>query len=114
MTNIERERRLYPRQDQEISCKCRRSARSVFNPGRTIDVSAGGACIEFKTPRTIELGERMALAFANTSCPVTRSSKMIGAKVVRIDRVDELGQIVAVEFDCPQMGLEGLVYRAAA
>ncbi len=112
MTNAER--RAFPRTDTEISCKLRRSARTLFSPGRTFDLSASGASLEISSPRTAEVGERIAVAFACITCPVTNASKMIGARVVRTGPVFNGRQQIAIEFDAPQRNLEGLQLPQAA
>jgi len=108
------ERRAYSRSHSEIAIKLRRSARMLFSGGRTLDVSQGGASIEIAGPREAHAGERIAIAFENLHCPVTRSAKMIGASVVRVGPMVDGYQRVAIEFDSPQAGLEGLGMPVAA
>lgn len=102
------DRRAFRRVDLEIACKLRRSANAAFSCGKTTDFSFGGAGIEIFGPREAYEGERIALAFENLRCPVTRAAKMIGARIVRAGPVVDGRQHVAVKFDSLQMGLEGL------
>lgn len=74
----------------------------------------GGASIEIAGPREVHDGERIAIAFENHSCPVTRASRMIGAQIVRAQPMCEGRQRVAVRFDAPQAGLVGIGQQAAA
>ena len=108
------ERRVHPRTYSQIAVKLRRSARTLFTGGRTIDISQGGASIELMGPRQAKPGERIAIAFENLQCPVTRASKMIGAQVIRVEPMSSGKQRVAIEFDALQAGLEGLGQREAA
>jgi hypothetical protein len=98
-------RRRYQRSDTQLTCKCRRSAKTLFAPARTIDLCPGGAYLEINSPRPTNLGDRLALAFNSPSCPILSASKMIGAKVVRITPIDQHRQRIAVEFDAPQFNL---------
>ncbi len=111
---INDERRAHSRVDAEIAIKLRRSARMLFTGGRTLDVSQGGASLELIGPREAQAGERIAIAFENLQCPVTRAAKMIGAQVVRVEPLIEGKQRIAVQFDSLQQGLEGLGYPIAA
>lgn len=108
------DRRRHPRAPAEIACKIRRDARALFTPGRTTNVSPGGAAVELLGPRRAEVGERVAVAFEHAACPVTRSVHMITATIVRAE--PSLGgvQRVALAFDTPQFGLEGLRPHQAA
>jgi len=108
------DRRRYPRACAEIACKCRRSARTLYTPGRTIDVSDGGAAIEIATPRACERGERLALAFEHPECIVAHATRMLGATVVRTGPIVGGRQRVAVAFDHPLEGLAALGCRRAA
>ena len=108
------ERREYARSASQIAVKLRRSARTLFTGGRTLDVSQGGASIEIIGPRQAKVGERIAIAFENLHCPVTRAARMLGAKVVRVESMSEGIQRIAIEFDAPQAGLEGLSLPQAA
>ena len=98
-------RRRYERAAAEIACKCRRSAKTLFAPAQTIDLSPGGASLEIISPRPTKIGDRLALAFNSPSCPILSASKMIGATVVRITPIDINRQHIAVEFDAPQFNL---------
>ena len=108
------ERRTHPRFYSEIAVKLRRSARTLFTGGHTIDVSQSGASIELFGPREAHAGERIAIAFENLHCPVTRAARMIGATVVRVEPVQDGRQLVAIEFDAIQAGLKGLNLPSAA
>jgi hypothetical protein len=108
------DRRTFPRADAEIACKLRRDARALFTPGRTTNISPGGAALELSGPRRAEVGERVAVAFEHASCPVTRSVHMITATVVRAGPVHANAQSVALAFDTPQFGLQALEHRSAA
>ncbi len=109
------ERRAHHRVESEIGVKLRRSARAVFSGGRTIDVSEGGALIELIGPRKANPGERIAIAFENLHCPVTRAARMLGAQIVRVDIDSPISdrQIIAIKFDALQAGLSGLGRSAA-
>lgn len=108
------ERRAHPRLDAEIAVKLRRCANAVFTGGRTLDFSTGGALVELFGPREAHEGERVAIAFENLQCPVTRAVRMIGASVIRVYPMREGRQRVAIRFDSPQLGLEGLMLPQAA
>jgi len=108
------ERRAYPRDAIEIAIKLRRSANAVFSGGRTLDFSVGGALIELIGPREARCGERIAIAFENLRCPVTRAARMVGAEIIRVMPMRNGLQRVALRFDAPQMGLEGLDLPTAA
>jgi len=108
------ERRTHPRSFTEIAVKLRRSARTLFTGGRTLDVSQGGASIELFGPREAHAGERIAIAFENFHCPVTRASRMIGAQVIRVEPMRDGKQHVAIEFDSLQLGFESMDLPAAA
>ena len=101
-------RRRYERATAEIACKCRRSAKTLFAPAQTIDLSAGGASLQINSPRTTKPGDRLALAFNSPTCPILNASKMIGATVVRVTPIDNNTQHIAVEFDAPQFNLTEL------
>ncbi|MFK7883320.1 MAG: PilZ domain-containing protein [Phycisphaerales bacterium] len=108
------ERRRFERADTEIACKVRRTARTVFSPGRTINVSASGAAIELRGPREACIGERIAVAFEHAQCPVTRAAHMVTATIVRVIDAGEGLQQVGLSFDTPQFGLEVLDRPIAA
>lgn len=108
------ERRTHPRSFTEIAVKLRRSARTLFTGGRTLDVSQGGASIELFGPREAHAGERIAIAFENLHCPVTRASRMIGAQVIRVEPMRDGKQRVAIEFDSLQLGFESMDLPVAA
>lgn len=108
------DRRKHTRLDLEIAVKLRRCANALYSCGRTLDVSAGGAGIELIGPREAHPGERIAIAFENLRCPVTRAARMIGAEVVRVGPMRDGRQQVAVRFDALQGGLEGLQLPQAA
>ena len=99
------ERRRFPRVPSEIACKCRRSAHSLYAPAQTIDLSPAGAALEINSPRTTNIGDRLALAFTSPDCPILQASKMIGARVVRVTPIDNNRQQIAVEFDSYQHAL---------
>jgi len=101
-------RRRYQRSETQLACKCRRSAKTLFAPAQTIDLSPGGCYLEINSPRPTQLGDRLALAFNSPTCPILSASKMIGAKVVRITPIDQHRQRIAVEFDAPQFNLTEL------
>jgi len=103
-------RRRYQRANTEIACKCRRSAKTLFAPAQTIDLSPGGAYIEINSPRPTNPGDRLALAFNSPSCPILSAAKMITATVVRVTPLDDNRQNIAVEFDAPQFNLNELVH----
>ena len=113
MTTYE-DRRVFPRTETEVCCKLRRSARTLFSAGRTLDLSASGALLELASPRNAEVGERIAIAFASITCPVTKAAKMVGAHVVRVGPVFNGHQQIAIEFDAPQQNLDGLQLPIAA
>jgi len=102
------DRRVYERCDRRISVKLRRQANAIYSSGRTLDLSMGGAGVELVGPREAHEGERIAIAFENISCPVTRAARMIGAQIVRAEPMRNGHQRIAVRFDAPQAGLEGL------
>tara|TARA_R110000782_G_scaffold53205_8_gene113439 strand:+ start:1023 stop:1370 length:348 start_codon:yes stop_codon:yes gene_type:complete len=112
--NPEQNRRSYPRADAEICCKLRRDARALFSPGRTTNISPGGAAVELSGPRPAAVGERVAIAFEHARCPVTRSAQMITATIVRAEPSFDNTQRVALAFDTPQFGLEALSPADAA
>ena len=108
------ERRAYERSACEIAVKLRRCANAVYSCGRTLDLSISGAGIELIGPREALPGERIAIAFENLRCPVTRAARMVGAQIVRAEPMQDGRQRIAVQFDALQMGLEGLEMPAAA
>lgn len=108
------DRRAYERINTEIAVKLRRCARMMFTGGHTLDVSHGGASIELFGPREAHAGERIAIAFENVRCPVTRAARMIGAQVIRVEPMEDGRQQIAIQFDSPQLGLEGLELPVAA
>lgn len=109
-----RDRRVFDRADATVNCKLRRDARASFSPGRTNNISAGGACVELVGPHCASVGERVAVAFEQDACPVTRSAQMITATIVRAEPVFDNRQRVAIAFDRPQFGLAALDRPAAA
>ncbi len=111
--DVAHERREHPRTQAGISVKLRRCANAVFSGGRTLDFSLGGASLELMGPREAHEGERVAIAFENLQCPVTRAVRMIGAQVVRVSPMRDGRQRVALRFDAPQLGLGGLRLAAA-
>ena len=108
------DRRAYTRSEKMIAVKLRRSARTLFTGGRTLDVSQGGALIELIGPREARAGERIAIAFERLHCPVARAAKMLGAKIIRVEPMCDGRQRVAVQFDALQPGIEGLTLPQAA
>ncbi len=107
-TTTNTERRAYARSETEVAVKLRRCARMLFTGGRTLDVSQGGALLELFGPREAHAGERIAITFENQYCPVTRAARMLGARVIRVEPMCDGRQRVAIAFDAPQAGLEGL------
>lgn len=108
------DRRAHDREACEIAVKLRRSANATYSCGRTLDLSISGAGIELLGPREAHEGERIAIAFENLRCPVTRAARMVGAQVVRAEPMHDGRQRIAIRFDALQMGLEGLELPAAA
>lgn len=108
------ERRAFPRSGTEIAVKLRRCANAVYSCGRTVDLSIGGAGIEIVGPREVRPGERIAIAFEHDRCPVTRAARMVGAQIVRAEPMRDGRQRVAIRFDAPQHGLDGLRLNSAA
>lgn len=107
-------RRQFPRTDAEIACKVRRDARTLFSPGRTRDVSPGGVALDLIGPREARVGERIAIAFEHAHCPITRAAQMVTGTIVRAETGQDGVQHVAMAFDTPQFGLEGLDRPLAA
>jgi len=108
------DRRAYTRSEKAIAVKLRRSARTLFTGGRTLDVSQGGALIELIGPREARAGERIAIAFENLHCPVARAAKMLGAKIIRAEPMCDGRQRVAIQFDARQSGFVGMSLPKAA
>ena len=108
------DRRVYERCELQIAVKLRRQANAIYSSGRTLDVSMGGAGLDLIGPREAHEGERIAIAFENIRCPVTRAARMIGAQIVRAEPMHNGHQRIAVRFDAPQAGLEGLDMPIAA
>lgn len=108
------DRRVYERCELQIAVKLRRQANAIYSSGRTLDVSMGGAGLDLIGPREAHEGERIAIAFENIRCPVTRAARMIGAQIVRAEQMHNGHQRIAVRFDAPQAGLEGLDMQIAA
>jgi PilZ domain len=108
------ERRAHQRAHAEIGVKLRPSARMQFVIGCTLDISSGGASLNLRGPRETHEGERIAIAFENLRCPVTRATKMIGGEVVRVGPLLDGHQHVAIRFDSLQDGIEGLAVPLAA
>ncbi len=108
------DRRRFERADTEIACKVRRNARTVFSPGRTLNISPSGAAIELIGPREAHIGERIAVAFEHARCPITRAAHMVTATIVRVLDTGEGTQQVGMAFDTPQFGLQALERPAAA
>ncbi len=108
------DRRVYQRTDLRVAVKLRRQANAIYSSGRTLDVSMGGAGIELNGPREAHEGERIAIAFENMNCPVTRAARMIGAQIVWAEPMRDGHQRVAIRFDAPQAGIEGLRLPAQA
>lgn len=107
------DRRRFPRAGAEIACKVRRDARAVFAPGRTTNLSCGGAAIELASLRQAVVGERIAVAFEDPARPIARSEHMVTATVVRVDPAPQGLQRIALAFDAPQAGLTDHARRAA-
>lgn len=112
--DMNNERRAFVRVSSEIAVKLRANARIQYSGGRTIDVSLGGASLELHGPRETQIGDRVAVAFENLQCPVTRAARMIGGEVVRVGPMHNGRQQVAIRFDCPQHGIERLSHSIAA
>lgn len=113
------ERRGFARIATEIACKIRRDARTVFSAGRTSNLSPGGAAVTITGPRQARVGERIAIAFEQPNCAITRAAHMITATVVRAQpndpaNPDDQTQHLGLAFDTPQFGLEALEHPAAA
>ncbi|MBO6512436.1 MAG: PilZ domain-containing protein [Phycisphaerales bacterium] len=102
-------RRRYERAPAEIACKCRRSANTLYAPAQTINLSPGGAALELTSPRSTQVGDRLALAFNSPTCPILSANKMISATVVRVTPINHDRQHIAVEFDAPQFNLTELI-----
>ena len=102
------ERRRFPRANAQIDCKCRRSARTSFDPARTIDISPTGARFELRAPRPADVGDRLSITFARSGPGLARADEMVTATVVRTDtppspdRPSNPTQHIAIEFDAPQ------------
>lgn len=108
------ERRQHQRTDAEIACKVRRDARTVFSPGRTINISAGGAALDLIGPREARPGERIAVAFEDRRCPVSRSAHMVTGTVIRATDLADGTQRIALAFDTPQHGIDAYERPMAA
>jgi len=108
------ERRAFQRSGCRIAVKLRQCANAIYTSGRTLDVSMSGAGIEVVGPRPVNEGDRIAIAFENLRCPVTRATRMVGAEIVRVEPKRDGCQRIGVRFDALQLGLEGLELRSAA
>jgi c-di-GMP-binding flagellar brake protein YcgR len=108
------ERRAFVRSGCRVAVKLRQCANAIFSAGRTVDLSLGGAAIELTGAREAHKGDRIAIAFENTSSPITCASRMVGAEVVRVEAPHNGRQRIGVRFDAPQITLDAFDIPSAA
>lgn len=77
------DRRQFPRFDISRPCKLYHAATGRYLPGRTRNLSAGGALVDVDTPRDFAEGESLELAIAWTRRALLPADALVEAKVMR-------------------------------
>ena len=77
------DRREHVRVDMNRPCKVFLPATSRYCPGRTRNVSEGGALVELDAPRDLKPGDVLELGIAWTNRAILPADALVEAKVVR-------------------------------
>lgn len=93
------ERRRHDRAAILKPCKVYMPASGRFAPGRTCNVSAGGALVSVEGGRPMAAGEEINVTIAFSRMPVVPADQMLRGRVVRAGACEGGRQLVAVEFE---------------
>jgi hypothetical protein len=93
------DRRRWTRARVALPCKARLAGEVRFAPGVTQDASAGGACIEVRSARAIEPGERLELLLAHGQGGVIEAKAARPARIVRARRTGTETWCIALAYD---------------
>ena len=92
--------RAHDRVELERPCNLYVAKTNRYLPGRTGDVSAGGALVRLVGIACLAPGDRLGLAVApDEALTVLHRSEMIDASVVRSVTTPDGGTVVAIRFD---------------
>lgn len=92
------DRRRHTRWALDRACRVRRTSTVTFEPGRTHDISPGGACVIVNGANRFAVGDRVQLAVAWTGESTLSRDGLIAGQIVRITDI-EGGQRLAVRFE---------------
>ncbi|MFG0256923.1 MAG: PilZ domain-containing protein [Phycisphaerales bacterium JB043] len=109
------ERRRAPRVPKILDAKVFCPLQGRFLPAQTSNVSDGGLLLWVDRSRTIDIGEEIDVAVAETpKSQVVSRTGMRRARVVRVVPIDFHTQAIAVAYGVPHTnaGLEGLTKAA--
>ena len=108
------DRRVHVRTPAEIACKLLQDADCRYRSALTADVSAGGALLDLRTPKPLQVGETLAVTVNWNGRPLMSRDDLVNATVVRAGPLLDQKQRVAVRFDEPQANADALLGADAA
>lgn len=92
------DRRRFAREPVERPCKVLHCASLRFAPGRTANLSEGGALLRVVSARPYDPGDSIEVAIGSPTSAVLSSRDLIPARVVRAEPEAGSLQALAVEF----------------
>ncbi|MEM0982330.1 MAG: PilZ domain-containing protein [Planctomycetota bacterium] len=98
----EEERRVHERIGAQLSCKLLPQGGAKYLPGKTTNVSAGGAQIRVMTSRPLKNGDKLSVAVSWESEAILSKRGLSAATVVRSGPVGSGEQTVALRFEQAQ------------
>lgn len=107
------DRRAHPRTETALRCKVLAEGRVRYLPGRTLDVSAGGASVELRTTRALRAGEAVEIAVNWDEAALLRREGARAGRVVRAGPLVGGRQVAALAYESAE-GLPEIVVRGAA
>jgi hypothetical protein len=101
MTPSSDDRRRWDRLDTAKPCKVFLPVSQRFAPGRTCNVSRGGALVTIETARPLCPGDPIDITISFSRLPLVPADRMLRGRITRAETFDADRQLVAIEFDEP-------------
>ena len=92
------DRRRWERFDTARPCKVFLPRSQRFAPGRTCNVSRGGALVTIETTHPLHPGDPIDVSIVFGRAPLILAAQMLRGRVVRTEAFDADRQLIAVEF----------------
>ena len=97
-TEIEQDRRRFPRATVVRPCKIRDRRNLGLCAGETTDLSRGGSLVCVQRERNFKPGDEIEFGVTWDASPIIKSESMVKARVIRVLPIDHYQQALAIEF----------------